>query len=148
MANGNILTDVGRNLTTGKIKGVGSGIGFLEPKYIGIGTGTTTPAAADTALVTEDWTSLDDGSSHKIRVTGTSSQATVTVTNDTYQVVGTITAAHSTAVTEAGLFDTVGTSANLTTAPSGGNMYMRTVFSVINLATSDTLQLTLGNTYA
>ena len=147
MSNGNILTDVGRALTTGKIKGVGSGIGFLEPKYIGVGTGTTTPAVGQTALVTEDYTTTNDGT-RALRVTGTSSQATVNVLNDTYQVVGTVTAQHIMAVTEAGLFDTNGQATNTTTAPSGGNMYMRTVFSVINLAAADTLQLTLGNTYA
>lgn len=91
-------------------------------KFIGIGTGNTAEAATQTALVTEV----------ESRATGTQTQQTTSVTNDTYQAVGTITATGSRAVVESGVFD----------ASTTGNMLVRGVFSVINLATSDSIQVT------
>lgn len=97
-----------------------------EPLYVAIGTGATaaarTAAAADTALSTQVET----------RTAGTSSEVTTTVTNDTYQVVGAITATASRAVDEAGTFD----------ASSAGNMDLSATFAVINLNAGDTLQVT------
>lgn len=98
-----------------------------EPNYIGIGTGATaaarTAAAADTALSTPV----------ESRVAGTGSTVTTTVTNDTYQTVGTITATAARAVDEAGTFD----------ASTGGNMDVSATFAVVNLASGDSLQLTV-----
>lgn len=97
------------------------------PKYIGIGTGATvatrTAAAADTALSTEVET----------RAAGTESTVTTTQTNDTYQTVGTITATGSRAVDEAGTFD----------ASTTGNIDVSATFAVVNLASADSLQLTV-----
>lgn len=97
------------------------------PKFIAIGTGATaaarTAAAADTALSTEAET----------RATGTESIVTVTVTNDAFQVVGTITATAARAVDEAGTFD----------ASTVGNIDVSATFAVINLANGDSLQLTV-----
>jgi ribose 5-phosphate isomerase len=98
-----------------------------EPNYIGIGTGATaagrTAAAGDTSLSTPV----------ESRVAGTSSTVTTTVTNDTYQTVGTITASAARAVDEAGTFD----------ASTAGNMDVSATFAVVNLQSGDSLQLTI-----
>lgn len=98
-----------------------------EPLFVGIGVGATgaarTAAAADTALSTPV----------ESRVSGTSSNVTTTQTNDTYQVIGTVTATATRAVDEAGTFD----------ASTAGNMDISATFAVINLASGDSLQLTV-----
>jgi hypothetical protein len=134
----NVFTRAGMAIVTNRIIGAGT-----EPKFIGVGTSSTAASQADTALGTEDYSTTND-TTHNLRITGTSSRVTTAQTNDTYQSVGTFTAAHSTAVNEAGLFDSNGQATNLTTAPSGGNMLMHAVFSTVNLSTGDTLSLTLG----
>lgn len=97
------------------------------PKFIAMGTGATgaarTAVAADTALSTEV----------ESRATGTESTVTTTNTGDTYQVVGTITASATRAVDEAATFD----------ASSAGNIGISATFAVINLASGDSLQLTM-----
>lgn len=118
-----VFTDAGKAITTARLKGTGT-----EPNFVAIGTGTTAEAASQTALVTPV----------ESRVSGTSSQVTTTVTNDTYQVVGTVTATGARAVTEAGLFD----------ASTAGNMLIRALFAVINLATGDSLQITAQLKYS
>ena len=124
---GTVLTNAGKAITTNRLKGTGT-----EPNYVSVGTGATgaarTAAAADTALST----------AVESRVVGTSTQQTTTVTSDTYQVVGTVTATAARAVDEAGLFD----------AASGGNMYLSATFPVVNLATGDSIQTTLKVAYA
>ena len=92
-------------------------------KYIGLGTGTTAAAAGDTALETP---------TADARASGTVTRVTTTTTNDTVQIVGTVTAGGARAVTEAGLFS----------AASDGTLGARQVFSVMNLASGDTLQVT------
>jgi hypothetical protein len=59
------------------------------------------------------------------------------VTNDTYQVVGTITATATRAVDEAGTFD----------ASSAGNMDTSFTFAVVNLSLGDSLQLTVKKVF-
>lgn len=66
-----LLVNAGKAITTGRIHGVGS-----EPLFVAWGTGAGTTAATDTTLFTETGT----------RVSGTGSQQTTSVTNDTYQV--------------------------------------------------------------
>lgn len=106
---------------------VGSTPSQAEPKYIGIGVGATgaarTAVAADTALSTEVET----------RATGTASTVTTTQANDTYQTVGTITATATRAVDEAMTFD----------ASTTGNGDVSATFAVVNLASGDSLQLTV-----
>jgi hypothetical protein len=114
---GAIVVNGGKDIITNRIKGSGT-----EPNYVGIGTGTTAEAATQTALVTEVET----------RVAGTSSRVTTSTTNDTYQVVGTVSITGTRAITESGLFD----------ASTSGNMLCRALFSVINLASGDSLQVT------
>lgn len=105
--------------------------GGTAPKNMGWGTGTTAAAVTDTALQTEVAPTTSGG-----RTVGTESRVTTTQTNDTYQVVGTITqtAAGPVAITEAGLFDNV----------TAGNMLMHAVFSAVNTSLGDSLTLTFG----
>ena len=112
-----VYANAGKAVTTNRIKGAGT-----EPVFAGIGTGAGTAAIADTSLFTEV----------ESRVSGTSTQQTTTVTNDTYQVVATITATAARAVTNAGLLD----------ASTAGNLFMKGDFAVINLAIGDSIQLT------
>lgn len=115
--------DLGKNLIvdTGK-----SGIAdqllasptIPKPTHMGIGTGTTAPAAANTALVTEVGT----------RQSLTKSRSGNVVTN-----VATFGAGVGTgAITEAGIF----------TAVTAGTLYSRITFSAINKGANDTLELT------
>jgi hypothetical protein len=96
-------------------------------KFVALGVGATgaarTAVVGDTALSSE----LAEG-----RTSGTESTVTTTNTNDTYQVVGTVTATGTRAVDEAGLFD----------ASTVGNMGLSATFPVINLLNGDSLALT------
>ena len=93
-------------------------------KYVGYGTDPTAYAATQTALI---------AAAAEARATGTQTQQTTDHTNDTYQVVGTITCATTgKAITEAGVFD----------AASSGNMYCRAAFSALNLDVGDSVQFT------
>lgn len=96
-----------------------------EPAAVAWGTGTTAEALTQTALVTE---------SAEARTAGTSSQVTTTYTNDTYRVVGTITATAGRSITESGLFNS--------TTVAGSIMVTRGVFTAIALSTSDSIQFT------
>jgi len=100
------------------------------PKYLQWGTGS---GAAKTANV------VTTTSTTEARTNGTASQVTTTVTNDTYQVIGTITALGTRAVTEVGVFDAAGSGS----PPTGGNMCIYGDFSVINLGTGDSIQFTV-----
>ncbi len=113
-----VYTHAGKAITTNRIKGAGT-----EPLHVAWGTGAGTAAAADTTLFTE---------SAEARTAGTSTQQTTTQTNDTYQVIGTITATAVRAITNAGLFD----------AASAGNLFMKGDFATINLASGDSIQFT------
>lgn len=119
-----VFTNAGTAIITNRIIQAGT-----APKNIGWGTGTNAAAVGDTALQTEAAPTTAGG-----RTVGTESRTTITVTNDNYQVTGTVTAAGSLAITEAGLFDAVTT----------GNMLIRSVFSAVNVAISDSIAFTFG----
>jgi hypothetical protein len=104
------------------------------PKYLQWGTGS---GAAATANV------VTTASTTEARTSGTASQQTVTVTNDTYRVTGAITAAGTRAITEVGVFDAAGSGS----PPTGGNMCIYGDFSVVNLASSDTITFTVNVTF-
>ena len=123
-----VFTNVGKQITTGRIKGVGSGAGFTEPNYVAWGTGAGTAAVTDTTLFTET------GS----RIAGTSTQQTTSTTNDTYQVVGTLTAGGALTITNAGLFD----------AASVGNLYMKGDFTGVALGSGESIQFTMKVQYS
>lgn len=102
---------------------IGSTPAQTEPKYLGWGTGTTAAALTDTALTTP---------SSEARTAGASSNVTTNVTNDTYQVVGTITSTSAQTIAELGQFD----------ASTSGNMLAHWVFTGISLASGDSIQFT------
>lgn len=118
-----LVVNAGKDIITNRIIGSGT-----EPKFVGWGTGNTAEAITQTTLITEA------APTTTTRPTGTSSRVTTTTTNDTYQVVGTVTAGGTLAITETALFDN---------ATPPGNMFMRAVFSVINVASGDSIQFTL-----
>lgn len=124
-----VLTKVGRNITTGRIKGVGSGVGSAEPAYVAWGTNPSNTTA------NQDDTTL--GAQSGSRVLGASSQYTTTSANDTYQVQGLLTASGPIGIKEAGLFD----------ASSSGNMYLRGTFDAINLENGESIQFTIRVQY-
>lgn len=113
-----LLVNTGKAIVTNYLNGGAA----TQPKYVAWGTGAGTTAATDTTLFTET------GS----RVTGTTSQVTTSTTNDTYQVVGTITAGSSVTITNAGLFD----------ATTVGNLFVKGDFTGIPLSSGDSIQFT------
>lgn len=123
----NVLTNAGRAILTNRILAGGT-----EPKQIGWGTGAGTAAATDTTLFAEKDVDLSGTSGS--RTSGSSSQVTTSVTNDTYQVTGTRTATGAGTVTNAGLFDngTIGS----------GNLFVKGDFSGIALSSGDGIAFT------
>ncbi len=122
----------GREITANRVKGLGT-----EPKYAhwGEDDGTILPLAdGNTAL---------GSPRNEARVEGTSSIVKTITDNDTYRVVGTITAGSAAAIKEAALFDGAGTG----TPPTGDNLFIRGTFNVINLDQDDSLQLTVDAAY-
>lgn len=117
-----VLTNSGKAIVTNRILGSGT-----APNYVGWGTGAGTAAASDTSLFTEDTTG------GYARVNGTASRVTTSQTNDTYQVVGTLTALASLTITNAGTFDAV----------SAGNIFVKGDFTGIALNTSDSISFTI-----
>lgn len=118
IAAGPFFQDAGKAIVTNLV----SGLGGTVPKYTAMGTGAGPSDSTATALSTEV----------ESRATGTPTRVTTTVTNDTYQVVGTQTATATRAITEVGLFD----------ATSTGNALILSGISTINLANGDSLQVT------
>lgn len=96
----------------------------------GTGTGQTASSAGPATPAAPTTTTA---------VTGTQSQVTTTVTNDTLQVVGTITATGAVAITEVGL----GTSSSAGTA-----MTQYHSFAAINLVSGDSIQFTIKRKYS
>lgn len=119
-----VLTNAGKDIITNRIKGSGT-----EPNFVAWGTGAGTAAAADTTLFTE---------SAEARVAGTSTRVTTTSTNDTYQVVGTLTASAGRTITNAGLFDAV----------TAGNLFVKGDFGSISLSTGDAIQFTIKTQFS
>lgn len=119
-----VLTHAGKAIITNRMIGSGT-----EPKYVAWGTGAGTAAAGDTTLFTE---------ASESRTSGTSSRVTVTQTNDTYQVVGTITADGTKTITNAGLFD----------ASTSGNLFVKTDFTGVALNLGESIQFTFKVTFS
>lgn len=110
MANTVVVTAKGREVIVGRMQGASPTQN--EPKQLGWGTGTQTAAVTDVAPFIE---------AAEARVTGTSSTQTTTTTNDTYQVVGTITSGSGQTISEVFLSDssTKPFSTTWATAPTG-----------------------------
>jgi len=113
-----VFTNAGKAIVANRILGLGT-----EPKYMAWGTGSGTSSASDTTLFTE---------STEARVTATGSRVTTTVTNDTVQYIGTLTADANKTITNEGLFD----------AATGGNLLQKHDFSGIPLLLGDSIQFT------
>ena len=120
----NVITNNGKAEVAGLIVSDVSGVTAFD--YIAIGTGTTTPSATNTSLVSE----ITSGGGARAAVTG--SRVTTSVTNDTAQFQVTFNFTSSFAVTESGVFN----------ASSGGKMLCRQTFSAINVSNGDSLQVT------
>ena len=98
-------------------------------KWVHWGTGTTPFAPSQSALIAP----LPEA-----RVAGTQTRQTTVTSNDTYQVVATLTkTTEEAAVTEAGIFN----------ASTGGYMYCRAAFSPINVDVDDSIQFTFRIRY-
>lgn len=119
-----------------------AGVGFIvdafqnsveleNMKYHGLGTGNTAEASGDTALVTELTTEYNPNST---RATGSLTEG---ASGNIFRTVGTNTVDASAAVVEHGIFS----------ASSAGVLLDRTVFSVVNLASGDSLQTTYDLTF-
>lgn len=119
----NLIVNAGKAQVAGLILADVAGTAF---DYIAIGTGTNAAAATDTTLQTE----ITTGGG--ARAAGTGTRVTTSVTNDTAQLVVTFNFTSSFAVTESGILN----------ASSSGTMLCRQVFSAINVANGDSLQIT------
>ncbi len=119
-----VFTNAGAAIISNRVIQAGT-----AAKNVGWGIGTTAAAVGNTALVTESAPTTSGG-----RTVGTESRVTITQTNDTYQVTGTVTAGTDLAITEAGLFDAV----------TAGGMLIRSVFSAVNVvgASADSIAFT------
>lgn len=105
---------------------IGGAGGVAAGTYIAVGTGTNAFNASDTTLQTEVTTSGLG------RANATMSRVTTNVTDDTSQALYQFSVSGTVAVTEAGIFN----------AGSSGDLFARSVFSAINVANGDTLQIT------
>ena len=119
-----VLVNTGKAIVTNYLAGGAA----TQPKYIGWGTGAGTAAITDTTLFTEN------GS----RTTGTASQVTTTTTDDTFQVVGTLTAGSGLTITNAGTFD----------AAVAGNLFVKGDFTGLALASGDSIQFTIKTQFS
>jgi hypothetical protein len=97
-------------------------------KYLGWGTGSGQTASSNDLAA----------AAAEARSAGSMSQVTSSVTNDTVQITGTITAAGSRAITEVGVFD----------ALTSGNMDLYGDFAVINLGAGDSIAFTVKLAFA
>ena len=119
-----LLVNTGKAIVTNYLAGGAA----TQPKYAGWGTGAGTTSATDTTLFSET------GS----RTSGTATQQTTSTTNDTYQVIGTLTAGSSLTITNAGLFD----------ASSSGNLFVKGDFTGVALTSGDSIQFTFKTQFS
>ena len=122
-----VVTRKGKDILSGRL--IGSTPTQAEPKVVtwGLNPAALTAAATDVAMFDE---------SSEARVTGTSSAVTTTTANDTYQVVGTITAGGSRAITEFGAFDS--TTQPAVAAVAAGGVVGSAVSTTLNTAATFT----------
>jgi hypothetical protein len=103
-------------------------------KYHGVGTGGTAEASSQTTLVTELTTQYQVSST---RPTGTTGELSGNA--NVFESTCTITVSSAVALTEHSLFSQA--------AVAGGTMLDRTLFSAVNLASSESLQATYDLTF-
>lgn len=110
----NLVVDTGLDFIASRMVGTSSAV----MSHMAVGSGTTNPAAGDTALETE---------------LGRVALSSSTATNNAVEYVATFGAGVGTgAITEAGILN----------ASSGGTLLCRTEFAVINKGASDSMTIT------
>lgn len=122
-----VVPNVGKAIISGRM--FGSTPSQAEPRHLGWGTGAGAGGASSTDVST---------AAAEARTAGTSSQVTTTQTNDTHQVVGTITATGTKTITNVGLFDAAGSGS----PPSGGVLYAIFDGLSVALVSGDAIQFT------
>jgi hypothetical protein len=128
MAAADVVVNGARSIETNLI----TGLGGTAPNYLAIGSGSTTAAAADTALTTEYTTGTWTGYA---RAHPTPTRTTTTLTSDTMNWSASWTAGATQAVFEAGLFDAVTT----------GNLFEHSSFAAaVNLSSGDSITVNLA----
>jgi len=122
-----LVPNVGKAILSGRM--IGTTPSQAEPRYLGWGTGAGAGSATSTDLST---------AATEARVSGTGTQVTTTVTNDTHQVVGTLTASGAKTITNVGIFDAAGSGS----PPAGGVLYA--IFDGLSQAlnSGDSIQFT------
>ena len=122
-----LVPNAGKAVISGRM--IGTSPSQAEPHFLGWGTGAGAGSASSTDLSTP---------ATEARANGTSTQFTTTVTNDTHQVVGTITATGAKTITNVGVFDVAGSGS----PPSGGVLYA--IFDGLSQAlnSGDSIQFT------
>lgn len=131
LAGARVVTTVGVNFIVDAFQ---NSVELEIMKYHGIGTGTNAENASDTALQTEATTAYNPNST---RATGTTTEG---ASANIYRTVATNTVDGAVACTEHGIFSDP--------AVGSGVLLDRTVFSVVNLASGDSLQSTYELTVA
>lgn len=129
VASRKVITDAGVALI---VDALDNTLADATIKFHGIGTGTNAEAAADTALQTELTTEYNPNST---RATGTFSQPSANISRS----VATNTVDATAGVTEHGVLSQAAT--------GGGTLLDRSVFSVVNLVSGDSLQSTYSVTF-
>jgi hypothetical protein len=123
----NLVVDAGLAFLSGLLGGTGT-----VPTYIALGTDDTAVAGNQTTLVAEI---TDSGLE---RATGTVSQETTTVTDDSYQITKTFTATGSKTIEEAGIFND----------PSAGTMLSRALTTSKAIANGEQIAVTYKLVFA
>jgi len=103
-----LIPSVGKAIISGRM--IGASPTQTEPHYMGWGTGAGAGSSASTDL---------SGPATEPRVAGSASLFSTTSTNDTHQVVATLTANAPKTITNVGIFDAAGSGA----PASGGVLY-------------------------
>lgn len=134
-----VVTSVGDAIIS--LRMIGSPSSQAEPLWCSWGTGAGIASKAATTLSTEARSQATSGG-NVIRGLGVSSQQTTSTTNDTYQVVSTLTSDSTKTITNVGLFDSNGAVAS-PGPPSGGNLFFMADSLSVLLNNNDAIQFTL-----
>lgn len=134
-----LVTAVGDSIISARL--IGNPSAQTEPLWASWGTGAGVASKGATTLSTESRSQATSGG-NVIRTLGTSSQQTTSTTNDSYQVIATITSDAGKTITNVGLFDTNGAVAS-PGPPSGGNLFFMADSLSVLLANNDAIQFTL-----
>ena len=119
-----MVVNTGLAIITNRLIGAGT-----EPNYVGWGTGTTAAAVGDTGLET---------ASAEARVQDASAtRPTTNATNDSYQIVASITSASGQTISEVVTFD----------ALTSGNAFSRDTFTGIALANGESIEFTIKTVF-